>query len=316
VEISQSARGEAGPAGAPPASPKPFQFPYAAAALVALLAICTAVVVRLVNRAGHELPMFRVDAARAELLASPDWLPSEWLDEARGAIAAHGAFSIFSDAELAGIRADLESLPWVKGVHEVERALPRTVRLAVTPRSPVASVECGGSLVLVDEESIVLPVATFAADRIAAMPRIVRWRGEFSPPRIGQAWNDPAVQDGVSVALTIPKFRATLPGIQVAKIDVTNSGGKVDPRESELLLVTPQNVKIKWGRAPRTHVFGELPVEAKLENLARVDRKFPGLRGVSVVNLRYDEPDIFDDQGQWVQRPTAMAPPPEAESQR
>jgi hypothetical protein len=120
----------------------------------------------------------------------------------------------------------------------------------------------------------------------------------------------------VSVALTIPKFRAALPGVQIARIDVTNSGGKVDPRESELLLVTPQNVKIKWGRAPRTHVFGELTVEAKIENLARVDRKFPGLRGVSVVNLRFDEPDIFDDQGQWVQRPTAMAPPADAESQR
>jgi hypothetical protein len=302
--------GGGGPRGSSDGSPTPPRRRRLATALWLLALVAGgAAALKFAHGAGEELPFFRVDARQAQVLAMPDWMPPEWIAEARAVMAARPAFSIFDDAAVNDLRRRLEGLTWVRRVDEKERALPRTVRLIVKPREPVAVVEADGAFVLTDEQGVVLPPATFRADQIEALPRVTRWRGSFAAPVVGKPWADESVFDGVAVALLLPDLTRRVPGVRIVKIDVTNSGGAVDARECEVLLVTSNNVKIKWGRAPRTGTFGELPVDQKLANLARVESHFAGLAGLSVVNLRFDEPDVFDIMGQWVQRPTAMAPP-------
>lgn len=263
------------------------------------------------ERAARRLALFRVDPGQARVVEVPEWVPPEWIAEARAAVASREPFSIFDGDAADRLRRELEALTWVRRAEEIDRALPRTLRLALTPREPVAVVEAAGAFVLVDEGGLVLPPGTFRAESLERLPRVTRWKGEFSSPAVGRPWNDESVQDGIAMALLLPEIAARVPGVKITTIDVTNSGGQVDARETEILLVASSNVKLKWGRAPRTGKFGELPVDAKLANLRLVESRFPGLRGLGVVNLRFDEPDVFDDKGQWVQRPMALAAPPQ-----
>ncbi len=281
-------------------------FPWFSAAVVALLAVGIGLLVRFARSTGTRLPMFTVDASRAQLAASPDWVPDEWRREAAAIPLLSGRFSLFDDAAVEAIEDDLESLPWVRRVSAAERHLPRTLRLAITPRRPVVLVATGGLERLVDEDSVVLPGGTFAPEILAALPRVTRRSAGSAPPGAGVRWDDEAIADGISVALSLKSLAEFAPGIEVTEIDVTNSGGLVDPRETEILLVTSTGARIKWGRAPRTTKFGEIPAETKFANLGHVARQWPGLAGVGCVNLRYDDVDVFDDQGRWIQ-PAAPA---------
>jgi hypothetical protein len=283
-------------------------FPWVAAGLAACLAVCCAVLLKITWRAGRELAFFQVSAAETAPLAVPDWIPPEWTAEARAVISRHDGFSIFDDDAIAELCNDLKQLPWVRDVREAERGLPRTLKLAIAPRTPIALVETKNSLILVDAEGTVLPPAYFPASRLENLPRIVKWRGEFAEPDAGARWNDDAVLDGLSVSQRLPdlyfsKLATFAPEFRISRIDVSNVGGVIDRKDSEILLVTTGGVRIKWGRAPRSAKFGELPVESKFKNLARILQDYPGLNGVGAINLRFDEADVFDAQGQWIPRP-------------
>ncbi|MBI3820707.1 MAG: hypothetical protein HY286_18615 [Planctomycetes bacterium] len=287
-------------------------FPWIAAGLTACLAFCCAILFRLAMQSGRELNFFKVDAAQSIPIQTPPWVPAEWVEEARARAAARECFSIFDDITIKELCADLKKLPWVKDVRELERGLPRTLRLSITPRAPVAVVETRDAILLVDADGVVLPPATFAADSIAALPRIVKWKGSFAQADTGGRWDDEGVQDGVSVAVLLPqlyftKLARVAPEFRVAKIDVANAGGEIDKREPEVFLTTSTGVRIKWGRAPRNEKYGEVPVDVKFNNLAIILKEYAGLNGVAVINLRYDEPDIFDAQGQWIPRPALVS---------
>lgn len=287
-------------------------FPWIAAGLTACLALCCAIFFRLAWRAGRELAFFQVDAAQTSALRAPDWVPPEWIAQARGRVAAQPPFSIFDDETPRAICSDLEKLPWVKNARELERGLPRTLKITITPRSPAAVVETRDAVILVDSDGVVLPPAIFPADRLADLPRIVKWKGNFTNPAAGARWSDEGVLDGVSVALTFPQLYYSIlqndaPDFRIVQIDVANVNGALDQREPEILLKTSGGVRIKWGRAPRGEKFGEVPVNVKFSNLAKILRDYPGLNGIAVINLRFDEPDIFDAQGQWIPRPTVVS---------
>lgn len=297
--------GESHTAGAAPGT---FKFPWMAAGLTVCMAICCAVLFRMAQRAGRELNFFKVDAAETIPLSAPGWVPSEWIAEARVRIGRHGVFSVFDDAKVKQMRDDLESLPWVKEAREIERGLPRTLRLALVPREPVAIIETRAALVLVDSEGVVLPPAVFPADRVAILPRIIKSPGEFSVPEAGRPWTDEGVLNGVSMALLLPKLyfqdlSVIAPGFRIVNIDVSNVEGEVNRRETEILLTTGTGARIKWGRAPRSAKFGEVPTDVKFKNLANILMEYPNLNGVAVVNLRFDQPDVFDSTGAWIPRP-------------
>lgn len=300
---------ESNNSGSAPAAPRGF--PWVAAGLTVCLALCCAILFRMAWRAGRELPFFQVDAAQTAALQTPDWMPAEWVAEAQTIITNRPVFSIFDDATVQGICDELQKLPWVKSARESERGLPRTLRIAITPRTPVGIVESKGALVLVDGEGMVLPAGSFAPERLAPLPRIIKWKGDFTNPVVGAQWKEDAVMDGVSVAMLLPQlYFSTLkdiaPDFRIVNIDVANVDGVLDSREPEILLTTSSGARIKWGRAPRSIKFGEVPTETKFKNLVNVLREFPGLAGISVVNLRFDEPDLFDAQGQWIPRQTLV----------
>lgn len=277
------------------------RFPWFAALLVAATAVSCGVLVRVVHHAGLVLPIFRVDAARALPLRFPEWIPEEWVADVRAVIARHAVFSIFNDEEVAGLRDDVAAMPWVKQVRVVRRELPRTLRLALEPRVPVALALYGERRLVLDADGVVLPPGTFADETIRALPRIVGLDpAAAAAPVTGQAWRDPAAADGVSVVCSLARLGYYAQDVRIEAVDVTNAGGRADPRETEILLVTAGGTRIKWGRSPRAARYGELAPDVKFANLGRVARAFPKLEGVSCVNLRFDRPDVFDAAGQWL----------------
>ncbi len=176
-----------------------------------------------------------------------------------------------------------ESCPWVRRVTSVERVFPSQLRVRFEYRRAHAAVRGpNGHLVLVDAEGVRLPgvwVEPPTCDRAAVISGVASL-----PPEPGRAWNDPALR----AALALADFAAESPllgRLRVREIDVSNFGGRVDPRRSEVTLATASGCAVQWGRtAPR---FGDPTPEEKLANLREVLAVYPDLKGLRTVKLYF-----------------------------
>jgi hypothetical protein len=112
-----------------------------------------------------------------------------------------------------------------------------------------------------------------------------------NPPLAGMVWKDRGLNSAISVACILDENNL-LDTLKTNTIDVANIGGRVNPKESEIVLVTQDKIRIEWGRPPDTDKFGELSVADKINNIKTVLSACPQLRGVKYVKIQFDQPYI------------------------
>ncbi len=233
---------------------------------------------------------------------TPPWLGADDVAAIRSSIAGVEPFSVFDD----GIRARLEDAvrdnAWVRGIASVEREFPNSAVVSLDIRKPIAWVEITSPYQgyhLVDRHGVVLPGRYRNATTAPyPMPVIRGGVGQIvDVPAYGSVWSDGAVREGIAVAIELyllyeAPFARDVP---IAEIDVTNVGGRLSERESEIVLRTKSGVAIEWGRsllAPRQ--IAELTTDQKIQNLALLNVRYPRLEGVRRAVIRFDEPGMRD----------------------
>ena len=178
----------------------------------------------------------------------------------------------------------LEACPWVRRVTSVERVFPDRLRVRFEYRRPRVAVRRGAGYVLVDGEGVRLPgvyTEPPACERPARIAGV-----DSTPPEPGKTWDDPALRAGMEMADYVVRT-APLDRIGVREIDVSNFGGRLDRRLTEVTLVSATGCSLQWGRLPETARFGDLESGEKLENLREVMAAYPGLRGLRSVKLYF-----------------------------
>jgi hypothetical protein len=98
--------------------------------------------------------------------------------------------------------------------------------------------------------------------------------------------------------------------LAIREVDVTNFGGRLDPRRSEMSLVTTNGCTIAWGRTSQTSRFGDLSTEEKLENLREVLAVYPDLNGLKRVTLYFRGSRSVEPTDSYVQMPPPAPPRP------
>lgn len=283
-------------AASPPASARWGRWP--ALALDAALLGTTVYMVILVHRhiyaQTQELPSYRARVEDLRLVHRPTWSPRETLtvavpldaslaDRARG----YGGGLI----EEVGLR--LARDPWVRRVVQVRRVYPHRIEAQVELRRPLAYVVCGGARdpgpgrrgAYVDDEGVRLPDFQTGGPWAAGCVDVEGV--DAPPPAPGDAWLHPGVQGALEVAEVLQRDGVAR-SLLIARIDVSNIGGRRDPRESEIFLWTASGVPVAWGRPPTSARFGENLVDLKMKHLALALESFPGLQGLERVDLRFD----------------------------
>ena len=240
--------------------------------------------------------LFLVDSSRLESFEMPPWAPPLWKEEARRALRGGGVFPVSDPRGLEGVEARIAALPFVERVFPVTRQFPRSVAAKVRLRRPVAVVRSDQKLYAIDSAGVLLPgkPAEPGGGYAFPLPVLTSGRGGFTrrPPRCGEVWNDPFVQEGVAASLELEPILDLHPGFRIAEIDLTNLGGFRSQLDSEIVLRTGEGVRILWGRSARRQPYGELSPEAKISNLVRVLEEYPRLKGIADLDLRFDRPAV------------------------
>lgn len=247
--------------------------------------------------AAAQSPTFFVDPTRVALEEAPPWLPPEWAAEAEAALRDLPPYSIFDSRGTEEAERTLRGLKWVRSVEPAGRTFPRTSRIRLRVRRPVARIDTAAGSTLLDAEGLVFPMP--APEREAflpPLPRLVATRGDFGEsPAPGLPWRDRRVRTGVAAAVEARVLVLRGGPSRVVAIDVTDADGKQGPLASPVVLLAEGGARILWGRPAAEKAFGELSTTAKLEALSRVEATYPALRGVREADLRFDRPVVVTD---------------------
>jgi hypothetical protein len=252
---------------------------------------------RAATDAAARSPTFFVDPTRAALEEAPPWLPPEWVAEAQAALRGLPPFSIFDSRGTEEAERALRGLNWVRSVEPAGRTFPRIARLRIRVRRPVARIEAGEGMTLLDDEGMLLPLPGPEREvHLPPLPRLLATRGDLGePPGVGAAWRDRRVKTGVAAAVEVRPLVLRRGPSRVVAIDVTAADGKDGPLASPVVLLAEGGARILWGRPAAERAFGELSTAAKLEALSRVEATYPGLAGVREADLRFDRPVVVTD---------------------
>jgi len=225
--------------------------------VAAMGAVAAGAVFGLVRLRGRvrEAPMFQVSAETLRLVKGPSWMTPAILADLDLLVLDPEfpeRFSLLDPGISARLAAAYERSVWVERVKRIEKHDPRVdptrppLEIVLAFRRPAAFVETPRGYCLVDAEGVRLP-GMYREPQVGARRFLVLRGVATPPPEPGRVWSDASLLAGVKVAQTVAPQRERF---RLAWIDVSNVGGRRDPRESEIALVTASGTRIKWGRAP------------------------------------------------------------------
>ncbi|MFH1226389.1 MAG: hypothetical protein V1701_00620 [Planctomycetota bacterium] len=244
---------------------------------------------------------FQINMSALQVMANPGWLIGTELEApVKTSLRISVDTSIFDKTIVGKVQRHYENNPWVAGIESIEKRFPNEIIVKLEIRKPLVAVEVRRTksrayYYLVDSQSVRLPGEYAKVPELPmTVPIIVGVN--TAPPVAGVRWNDPGLNDALAVASTMESYQIYAK-LDVGQIDVTNAGGRRNPKESEITLWTKDKVAIQWGRAPNTGKFGELSVDEKIKNLNYVLSIAPQLKGIKYVKIQYRNPCItLNDQ--------------------
>lgn len=236
----------------------------------------------------------------------PVWMSDFLATSIAESVRPAGAHSSFDHQMLVDRVAMLKTNPWIKNVRQVRRTyLQRpgdSLEIDCDYRAPIALVKWGKDYWLVDGEGVKLPERFAAAD----VPKIVIGRDgrtnirivegvQRPPPQAGRNWGGDDLTAGLDMVRRLYGLRFA---DEIVKVDVANFGGRVDPREAQLVLGTKHAIpgttrttEIRWGRPiGAKDDFIEVSAERKLDYIRRVYEEFGRCdAGQRWMDVCYDE---------------------------
>jgi hypothetical protein len=245
------------------------------AGLVIVLLIHREVYSFIAHRRQYTVPVVRASVA-------PAWADGRGMEEVR---VETGGVPIADPGLVERVGRAFEACAWVRKVTAVERAYPDRLRIRFEYRRPHAAVRRVDGYVLVDADGVRLPGI------YGEVPEPCVRRTEITgiasaPPRAGHAWADPAVRAGLAMADMVAEDPA-LRALGIREVDLSNYGGRIDARRSEVSLVVANGCTIFWGRMPATARYGDASTDEKIDNLRQVLSVYPRLDGLRCVKLYF-----------------------------
>ena len=239
---------------------------------------------------------YQINLAPLEVLAAPDWCNDPSFEDAiRNSMKLEGKVSVFDKDLIPRLLDKYESNPWVARVESIEKKFPNKLTVKLELRRPVVVVKLKkltkrSYYYLVDKDTVRMPGEYCTVPNLPiTLPIVVGVRN--SPPLPGQRWQDQGLTDAIDVAGVFKQYQV-YQKIDIAAIDITNSGGKRNKQSSEIVILTGNHAQIEWGRPVNTDKPFELSAAEKIKNLCRVLDVSPQLQGIKVVKVQFDQPYI------------------------
>lgn len=176
----------------------------------------------------------------------------------------------------------LEQMPWVDKVEELRLEYPNRIHFKLSLLDPSARVKVGPRSLAVASDGRRFPERYLApkdSPGARLLPELRGWQWRFD--------GRPVL---VQVLTLVDSLRShgLLKRLGLVAIDIQNLKGRVDPRQSEVVLVTASGLRIDWGRLESSQGI-HFSFPQKLARLKDFLDRGPDLKTVQSVSFRWDE---------------------------
>ena len=227
-------------------------------------------------------PEYQVSRESLRLVAGPEWMTPAILAELDVTRELPERFSLLDPTIAARVAGAYERCVWIERVVSVVKRDPRVagkgppLEVRLKFRRPVAFVQVSGrdGFYLVDGRAVRLP-GVYREPKLGEVRLLVIMGCREPPPEPGRLWATPALESGVRVADAVQSRREKF---GLTTVDVSNFGGRRDPRETEVALYTENHTQIKWGKAP-TPEAERLQEKSPAEKVGYLDFVYDRLEG-------------------------------------
>lgn len=234
------------------------------------------------SEAVREAPEYQVSRDSLRLVAGPEWMTPAILAELDVTRELPERFSLLDPTIAARVAGAYERCVWVERVESVVKRDPRVagngppLEVRLKFRRPVAFVQVSGrdGFYLVDGRAVRLP-GVYREPKLGEVRLLVIMGCREPPPEPGRLWTTPALESGVRVADAVQSRREKF---GLTTVDVSNFGGRRDPRDTEVALYTENHTRIKWGKAP-TPEAERLQEKSPAEKVGYLDFVYDRLEG-------------------------------------
>jgi len=228
-------------------------------------------------------PSYQVSAESLRLVKGPAWMTPAIVAELDVTALDPDFpdhFSLLDEGVSERIAAAYMRCPWVECVERIVKHDPRVdpstppLEVFLKFRRPIAFVQARDGFYLVDDKGVRLPGA-YREPHLGGMALLVIQGVNSSAPEVGRKWADAGLVAGVRVAEAVDLRRETF---HLTYVDVSNVGGRRDPRDTEIALFTLNDTRIKWGKppTPEAAMLGEKTPEEKVSYLDYVFKHMDG----------------------------------------
>jgi hypothetical protein len=277
------------------ARPAARPFAFASAFAFVVLLVHREVYSFITQRTQFTVPTIRTAVA-------PRWADSQGVEIVQ---VDSGGASLFDRGVVERVGRAFEDCPWVRKVTAVERVYPNQLLVRFEYRRPHLAFRRANGYVVIDAQGVRLPGVYVEPP---PCDRSVRISGlNAMPPEPGRPWADPGVRAALEMA-DLVHGNPLLQRLAVREIDLSNLGGRLDARRSEVALVTSSGCSLDWGRLPSAGKFGDLASEEKLENLREVLAVYPDLDGLRRVKLYFKGTRAVEPKEPWARGPKVQRP--------
>jgi hypothetical protein len=242
---------------------------------------------------------FHNRAPKVVLKDRPAWMSDFLAEQIIAAAEPVGASSTFNRQTLVDVGDALRANPWIRKVKSVRRAYSNkpgdTIEIDCDYRVPLALVHWKEYFWLVDSEGVKLP-EQFTAKQL---PQVIYGRDNRLLFRIIEGVRQPPVESGrqwmgedLMAGLTLAQYLAGQPfAEEIVRIDVANFGGRDNPKEAQLVLLTKRGTEVRWGRPINAKdFFIEVSVAQKLDYMRRVYEQFGRVDANQAwIDIRFDK---------------------------
>ena len=231
----------------------------------------------------RESPSYQMTLENLRLVKGPSWMTPAIkadLDIARLDPEFPSRFSLLDSDVCARVAAAYGRSLWVESVERVIKHDPRSdadtppLEVFLKFRRPLAFIQVRDGFCLVDEKGIRLP-GLYGEPALGPVKLMVVTGVPAAPPNPGELWLDPSLQAAVKVTGAVDPRREAF---RLTTIDVSNFGGRHDPRDTEIALYTANDTRIKWGKAPSTEA-AMLQEKSLSEKVAYLEYVYKALHG-------------------------------------
>jgi hypothetical protein len=257
--------------------------------LVILILILGWLLFRALWQYASTLPQYQISPATAEVVKAPSWLREDFAKEVAYPGGWKHNFSLLESGISRKLAAIYARNPWVKKVKFVERDFSGKVRIGLVLRQPVGIVQKARVFYLVDIEGRRLPGMWLSRAAVGLdLPLIINV--EKNAPKAGEIWPGKDVRHGAAVAHCLAHFN--IPIVKTSAIDLANVGGRFNPYQREISLITAKGTRILWGRSPLASSPGELTPATKIALLMGVLEGGRSLDHLEYVDISIDPPAV------------------------